>query len=306
MGSKIEAKRADGARPACRCCRADRGRLGGEPSTGSRVLVKASAGGGGRGMRVVRAPAELRGGVASARREAAAAFGDGDRVRRAAARGRPAHRGPGPGRHARRRCGRWASGSARSSGGTRRSSRSAPSPASTRGLRERLARRPSRRRRPSATSAPGPSSSCVDGRRGFAFLEMNTRLQVEHPVTEWSTGSTSCGCRSRWPRERRCPTPRRRRHGHAVEVRLYAEDPARLPAAERDAAPLRGRPRRRRPGRTRGSRPGRSSAPHYDPMLAKVIAHGSIRAEAVRKLATRAGGAPGPRPTTNRDLLLTS
>ena len=149
----------------------------------------------------------------------------------------------------------------------------------------------------------------------FFFLEMNTRLQVEHPVTECVTGVDlvdAAARRRRGPAAR--PARDRRAYGHAIEVRLYAEDPAaRLAAAERDAAPVRrargvaasstcsNRPRH--PARL-GFEAGTRSSTHYDAMLAKVIAWAPTREQAARMLAGALSRARMHGLTTNRDLLV--
>ena len=152
--------------------------------------------------------------------------------------------------------------------------------------------------------------------RRFWFLEMNTRLQVEHPVTELRHRARP---RRAAARGRRGPAASpahgaSRPAGHAVEVRLYAEDPAaRLAAAERPAHPV------RRPGRAASSVRCRATGirldagfvagdevgTHYDAMLAKVIAWAPTRDEALPP--ARRGAASAPRSTasgTNRDLLV--
>ena len=139
----------------------------------------------------------------------------------------------------------------------------------------------------------------------FFFMEMNTRLQVEHPVTEAVLGSTwwsgSCG----WRPASGCPGPVAgpEPQGHAIEARVYAEDPGRgfLPAAGtvlRLGEPTGPAPR---PGRLRPCGRGRSSAPSYDPMLAKVIAWGEDRDRGPGPAARRPGdhrSARASRPTS--------
>ena len=152
------------------------------------VMIKAAMGGGGKGMRLVRAPGELAGALRAARSEAGAAFGDaavyleryveeprhieiqvlGRRARQRRAPGRARVLDPAPAPEADR-----------------------GEPLAVRHARDAArawARRRARWRRPSATSTPAPSSSSSTASGSFYFLEMNTRLQVEHPVTELVTG----------------------------------------------------------------------------------------------------------------------
>jgi propionyl-CoA carboxylase alpha chain len=143
-------------------------------------------------------------------------------------------------------------------------------------------------------------------RGAFFFLEVNTRLQVEHPVTELVTGLDLVALQLRIAEGHPLPAEvtGAQIDGHAIEVRLYAEDvPAGyLPATgtlHRFAIPaLRGV--RVDAGVTDGS----VVSPHYDPMLAKVIAHGATRAEAARTLARALAQAGIHGVTTNRDLLV--
>jgi len=124
-----------------------------------------------------------------------------------------------------------------------------------------------------------------DGRE-FYFLEMNTRLQVEHPVTEMITGIDLVEWQLRVASGESLPLRQEQvvRRGHAVEARLYAEDPERAsclrPAASSDCASDRDEHLRV----DTGVREGDEVSVHYDPMLAKVIAWGSDRLEAIDRL----------------------
>ena len=127
------------------------------------------------------------------------------------------------------RCGRSANANARSSGATRRSSRRRRHRWSNarRACGPSCSTRPGWRRPRSVTPARAPSSSWPTSRGDFFFLEMNTRLQVEHPVTEddHRPGPRRAAAARRRRRPPRPPSPRRRA-GHSIEARLYAEDPA--------------------------------------------------------------------------------
>ncbi|MFE6092118.1 biotin carboxylase N-terminal domain-containing protein [Streptomyces massasporeus] len=266
------------------------------------VLVKAAAGGGGRGMRVVRHLADLDGELAAARAEAASAFGDGEVFVEPYVEG---------GRHvevqvlADTHGTVWALGT-RDCSLQRRHQKvieEAPAPglpaaldAEVRALAVRAAR---------AVDYVGAGTVeflVADGRAHF--LEMNTRLQVEHPVTEAVFGLDLVAEQIRVAEGHALadePPPAR---GHAVEARLYAEDPA------KEWAPQTGRLHRLAvPDAVRldtGYADGDDIGVHYDPMLAKVVAHAPTRAEALRKLAAALDGAVIHGPVTNRDLLIRS
>ena len=203
--------------------------------------------------------------LAAARREARAAFGDDRLILERLVEGA---------RHVeiqvlfdapRRRASTSASATARSSAATRRSSRRRPSPAVDADA-ARAARRPPRWPWParSATSAPGRASSSSTSAGAFTFLEMNTRLQVEHPVTEAITGRDLVADQLRIAAGEPLGIDQAtvRANGHAVEVRLYAED------AEAGFLPATGRieraalaERRGHPGRRRGRRGRRGDEP---------------------------------------------
>jgi len=127
----------------------------------------------------------------------------------------------------------------------------------------------------------------ADAQANVYFLEVNARLQVEHPVTELVTGLDLVELQLRIAAGERLPDEALRPtfNGHAVEARLYAEDPSRR------FAPQPGRIERLRwPGRSPGIRidagvcQGGEVSPHYDPLLAKVVAHGQSRSEAISRL----------------------
>jgi propionyl-CoA carboxylase alpha chain len=293
MGNKLEAKRlvAEAGVPVLP------GREAGFP-----VMVKAVFGGGGVGMRVVADPAELEEAMAAARRVAAGAFGDGEVfLERYLERAR----------HVEVQIAADAHGALmplfeRECSIQRRHQKvieEAPSPAVDGALRSRLGE---------LAVAAGRAVGCTglatvefllaDGE--LRFLEMNPRLQVEHPVTECVTGWDLVALQIRlaegWP----LPAGPPPLDGHAIEARLYAEDPARrfLPAAGTlhrfriDA----------RPGLRvdAGVADGSRIDPHYDPLLAKVIAHASTRVQAARLLAAALEEARLHGPPTNRELLV--
>ena len=214
------------------------------------LLIKAAAGGGGRGMRVVRSAGELEASLEAARREAEAAFGDDtvffERYLESARHIEVQLLA----RRARARSSRSASASARSSAGTRRCSRSRRRPWSIAALRAELVRRGDPVRRCDRLPGAGTAEFVVTGRE-FFFLELNARIQVEHPVTEAVTGLDLIAEQIRIAEGARARGRRRRRRGHAIEVRLYAEDPRTLPAA--DAAASSGSGCRARCASTRAS-----------------------------------------------------
>ncbi|MFC5819757.1 ATP-binding protein [Nonomuraea harbinensis] len=262
------------------------------------VLVKASAGGGGRGMRVVRDPADLARQVESARREAEAAFGDGgvfvepllERARHVEVQVLADGHGTV-----------WALGERECSVQRRHQKvvEECPSPAVTPELRARLADAAVRAARAIGYTGAGTVEFLVAGER-VAFLEVNTRLQVEHPVTELVYGVDLVRLQLEVAEGARLPEAPPEPRGHAVEARLYAEDLAYLPqsgvlhrfevagAVRVDA----------------GVESGSVVSPHYDPMLAKIVGYGATRGEAVRKLASALRGARLHGVTTNRDMLL--
>ncbi|MFC8144348.1 biotin carboxylase N-terminal domain-containing protein [Streptomyces paradoxus] len=266
------------------------------------VLVKAAAGGGGRGMRVVRHLADLDAELAAARAEATSAFGDGEVFVEPYVEN---------GRHVEVQILADAHGTVRALG-TRDCSlqrrhqkviEEAPAPGLSAALDEEVRALAVRAARAVDYVGAGTVEFLVaDGRAHF--LEMNTRLQVEHPVTEAVFGIDLVAEQIRIAEGHPLETDPPPARGHAVEARLYAEDPA------RDWSPQTGTLHRLCvPGTVRldtGYEDGDEIGVHYDPMLAKVVAHAPTRAEAVRKLASALERAEIHGPVTNRDLLVRS
>ncbi|UBU10455.1 ATP-binding protein [Nonomuraea gerenzanensis] len=262
------------------------------------LLVKASAGGGGRGMRVVREPGELAGAVESARREASAAFGDGtvfaepllERARHVEVQVLADRHGTV-----------WALGERECSVQRRHQKvvEECPSPGVSDATRTLLYEAAVRAARTIGYVGAGTVEFLVKDDR-VAFLEMNTRLQVEHPVTELVYGVDLVRLQLEVAEGAALPAGPPSPAGWAVEARLYAEDAAHVP----QAGVLR---RFEVPGEVRvdaGVESGSVVPPYYDALLAKVVAHGPTRAEAVRRLVSALRGARLHGLTTNRDLLV--
>jgi propionyl-CoA carboxylase alpha chain len=277
------------------------------------VLVKASAGGGGRGMRVVRRLEDLDAAVAGAEAEAASAFGDGTVFVETYVEG---------GRHAEVQV--WGDGDAtisvlgdRDCSVQRRHQKvveEAPAP----GISDQVRTAMHDAARAAAEAIRYRGAGTVeflydDTTERFFFLEMNTRLQVEHPVTECVTGVDLVELQIAAAEGARRSPASTAPSGHAVEVRLYAEDPA------HDYQPQSGRLTRfeipdvtaeftRLPAYgvrlDSGFRAGDEVGTHYDAMLAKVIVWGPSREAALRQLrgVLRRARVHGVR--TNRDLLV--
>ncbi len=308
MGSKIEAKKLMGAAGVPVLVDLDPDAV---TEADLPVLVKASAGGGGRGMRVVRSLDSLADAVAGAQSEAQSAFGDGTVF---------VEQYLEHGRHVEVQVVGDVDGGVlvvgdRDCSVQRRHQKvveEAPAPGlseATRAVLHEAAR--------SAASAigyvgAGTVEFMVSGER-VAFLEMNTRLQVEHPVTEAVFGVDLVELQLQVAEGGSVPADVDGPHGHAIEVRVYAEDPAadyrpqsgrlttfEVPDVDVCFGPLAGPGLRLDAGFESGSEVGT----HYDAMLAKVVAWAPTRDQAARRLAgaLRRSRLHGVR--TNRDLLV--
>jgi acetyl-CoA/propionyl-CoA carboxylase biotin carboxyl carrier protein len=248
------------------------------------VMVKAVAGGGGKGMRVVREPGELDGAIAAARREALAAFGD-DRVMVERYLERPRHIEIQVLADAHGACVHLGERECSLQRRHQKVVEEAPSTVVDAALRQRMGEAAVALARAADYAGAGTVEFIASADASeFFFLEMNTRLQVEHPVTELVYGVDLVEQQLRVAAGE--PLALRQAElvpsGHAVEARLYAEDPANgfLPATGTVHV-------YREPVGVRvdsGIREGAEVGTSYDPMLAKVIAHGPDRATALRRL----------------------
>jgi len=253
------------------------------------VLIKAVAGGGGKGMRRVERAEDFAAALAAARGEARAAFGNAAVLVEKCVE-RPRHieiqvfgdRHGGAVHLFERDCSLQ-----------RRHQKvieEAPAPGMSAAVREAMGAAAVAAARAIGYAGAGTVEFIVDGARGlrpdgFWFMEMNTRLQVEHPVTEAITGEDLVEWQIRVAAGEPLPKTQGelRLSGHAVEARLYAEDPARgfLPATGRLAA-LSFPPEARVDA---GVRQGDAITPWYDPMIAKLVVHGPDRPAALKRLA---------------------
>ena len=302
LGSKIESRRmmeqagvpiVPGETPPDQ---SDAGVARAAAAVGLPVLVKASAGGGGKGMRRVSDPSALVEAIQGARREALAVVGDGtlyverliDRPRHVEVQIVADHHG-GITHLFEREC-----------SVQRRHQKvieESPSPALTPALRERLTVAAVR-----AAAAAGyrnagtvefllDEQSRVGDEPSFYFLEMNTRLQVEHPVTEVVTGVDLVAAQIRLAAGERLPWTARdlRQRGHAIEARVYAEDPARGFLPQAGTILLCREPAAPGVRVDSGVADGSEVPVHYDALLAKVIAGGETREAARRRLVEALG-----------------
>jgi len=256
------------------------------------VLIKAVAGGGGKGMRRVDSQGQFEAALAGAKREAATAFGD-DRVLIEKYLAKP--------RHIEVQVFGDTHGKVihlfeRDCSVQRRHQKvleEAPAPGMHEAMRAAMTAAAVKAAKAIGYVGAGTVEFIADASQGlrvdrFYFMEMNTRLQVEHPVTEMVLGEDLVEWQIRVAAGESLPRQQNelRLSGHAVEARVYAEDPV------KNFLPSPGKLLRLRPPEASkelrletGVSEGDTVTPHYDPMIAKVVAHGSTRGEALTRLA---------------------
>jgi propionyl-CoA carboxylase alpha chain len=311
MGSKIDAKKVMAAAGVPVLSELDPEALA---DTDLPVLIKASAGGGGRGMRIVRSLSDLPQQLEAARSEAASAFGDptvfcepyleiGHHVEVQVM--------------ADQHGSVWAVGDRECSIQRRHQKviEEAPSPLveRTEGMRAELFAASIKAAAAIGYVGAGTVEFLADVSGKFYFLEMNTRLQVEHPVTECTTGLDLVQLQLELARGRALPAEQPATQGHSIEVRLYAEDPAegwqpqsgtvrrlRVPGLNVEFAVPSSSGLRLDSGVVDGSVVG----VFYDPMLAKLISWAPTRTDAAQRLAGALARTELHGLTTNRDLMV--
>ncbi|MDQ9009890.1 acetyl/propionyl/methylcrotonyl-CoA carboxylase subunit alpha [Acinetobacter gerneri] len=251
------------------------------------IMVKASAGGGGRGMRLVESENDLIDALKTARSEANNAFGSGELIlEKAVIAPRHVEIQVFGDTH-----GNYVYLFERDCSIQRRHQKvveEAPCPVMTESLRQRMGGAAVQAAKSCQYIGAGTVEFLLDASGEFYFLEMNTRLQVEHPVTEMITGQDLVEWQLRVANGEKLPLQQHELslNGHAIEVRLYAEDPRQnfLPqtgqvlkwqAAENTNVRI-----------DHGMLPQDEISPFYDPMVAKVIAYGKTRDDAIRLLAS--------------------
>jgi 3-methylcrotonyl-CoA carboxylase alpha subunit len=252
------------------------------------VLLKATAGGGGKGMRAVHAAGEFDAALAAARRESAASFGD-DRMLVEKLIQRPRHV------EIQVFCDQHGNAlylSERDCSIQRRHQKvieEAPAPGLDAELRRAMGEAAVRAAQAIDYCGAGTVEFLLDAEQRFYFMEMNTRLQVEHPVTEMVTGQDLVAWQLAVAAGDTLPISQAdvRLRGHAMEARIYAEDTQNdfLPSTGRISylrTPLETARLRIDSGVVEGS----DISPYYDPMIAKLIVHGEDREDARRRLAT--------------------
>ncbi len=259
------------------------------------LLVKAVAGGGGRGMRLVREPQDMAQAIIGARRESQSAFGDGTLM---------LERLIDDGRHIEIQVFADAHGNAvhlgeRDCTAQRRRQKvieEAPSPVVNPAMREAMGRDAVAAALAVGYRGAGTVEFIVDANLKHYFLEMNTRLQVEHPVTEMVTGFDLVEWQLRVAAGERLPAAQAdiKITGHSIEARLYAEDPY-AGFVPQTGLVLWWQPQAALNEGVRvdhGITQGDTISPFYDPMVAKIIVHGKDRDEAIRRLRAALGRAP--------------
>ena len=298
MGDKAEAKRRMGA-AGVPCApgylgevQSDERLMSEAQNIGLPLLVKAVAGGGGRGMRLVRELAELPAALAGARREAMSAFGDHRlMLERLIEKGRHIEVQVFADSHG--HCIHLGERDCTAQRRRQKLIEESPSPVVSPAMRAALGRDAVAAALAVGYVGAGTVEFIVDAELQHHFLEMNTRLQVEHPVTECITGLDLVEWQLRVARGEPLPLTQDevKFDGHAIEVRLYAEDPydGWKPQTGRV---LGWQPERARVRVDHGLAEGDEVSPWYDAMVAKFIAHGSSRDDAIRRLLRALQDAP--------------
>ncbi len=290
MGSKIESKKlmADAGVPVIPGYFGDDQDVDSLVSHGEKIgyplMVKASAGGGGKGMRIVNAQSELKDAIETARREAEASFGDGKLL---------LERYLSEPRHIEFQILGDKHGNIihlfeRECSIQRRHQKiieEAPSPVLTPDLRAKMGATAVK----AATIVDYSSAGTVEfmySKGEFFFLEMNTRLQVEHPITEFTTGIDLVQWQLRIAAGSKLEISQDEltQRGHSIECRIYAEDP------KVGFLPSTGEMTQYKPPEginirlDSGIEEGQVVSPHYDPMLAKLIVYAQTRDDAIQKM----------------------
>ncbi|QQC65939.1 acetyl/propionyl/methylcrotonyl-CoA carboxylase subunit alpha [Paraburkholderia ginsengisoli] len=289
------------------------------------VLLKASAGGGGKGMRVVERSEDFAAALVSCKREAASSFGN-DRVLIEKYLTRP--------RHVEVQVFADRHGGAvylfdRDCSVQRRHQKvleEAPAPGLSAEIKREMGEAAVAAARAVNYVGAGTVEFIMTGSGDFYFMEMNTRLQVEHPVTEMVTGQDLVEWQLRVAADEPLPLTQQqlKLDGHAIEARIYAEHPARgfLPStgtlkhlrmpegvefaidAAGSGATSSGESNRKAPVRIdSGVREGDTITPFYDPMIAKLIVHGATREEALARLSRALHACEVVGPHTNVEFL---
>lgn len=279
---------------------------GAADAIGYPVLIKAVAGGGGKGMRLVEAPTQFAQALESAQSEAKNAFGNADVLVEKYIE-KPRHievQVFGDGTRAVHLFERDCSLQRRH----QKVIEEAPAPGMTAEVREAMGRAAVRAAEAIGYSGAGTIEFIVDGSRGlrtdgFWFMEMNTRLQVEHPVTEAITGIDLVAWQLRVAAGEALPARQQDLtiSGHSFEARLYAEDvPAGFLPATGTLAHL------EFPAECRadsGVRTGDAISPFYDPMIAKIVTHGPTRDVALARMRAALAGTQVAGTVTNLGFL---
>ncbi|HLS05563.1 MAG TPA: biotin carboxylase N-terminal domain-containing protein [Wenzhouxiangella sp.] len=271
--------------------------------TGFPLMLKAAAGGGGKGMRVVNSKNDFPEALAAARRESLGAFGD-DRMILERYLPRP--------RHIEAQIFGDSYGNVvhlfeRDCSSQRRHQKvieEAPAAGLDASVRDSLLEAAVRAARAVDYRGAGTVEFLVDGDE-FFFLEMNTRLQVEHPVTELITGLDLVEWQLRVAAGQKLPLQQEdiRMSGHAMEARIYAEDPDRSFMPSTGKVSVLNLPGRENVRIDSGIEAGDEVSVHYDPMVAKLIVHGDTRQGCLQQLKRALAASFIAGPTTNLGFL---
>src|SRR5579872_3383993 len=302
MGSKIEARKLaqEAGVPVVPSAQAEKDFAG----VGFPLLIKASAGGGGRGMRIVREASEFQEALATARGEAERAFGDGSLLIEKYVEGA---------RHVEIQIfgdhhGRLVHLFERDCSIQRRHQKiieESPSPAVTPELREQMGEAALKLARKLGYTNAGTVEFLLAPSGEFYFIEVNTRIQVEHPVTEMVTGLDLIRLQIEIAQGAALPPEKPKPSGHAIEARLYAEDPTNNFLPSTGTLHLWEMPQGMDGIRVdSGVEAGTKIGVYYDPLLAKMIAHGPDRETAIRKLAYALKHSAAQGIETNREFLI--